>query len=370
MLKHVYIDNFRCLVNFELDLGPQQLLLGLNGTGKSTLLEALTKVKQFVTGGAHPAYLFPEDSHTRWQTRTQQTFELQVELGESYRFRLELDAAGSPATTSVKRELVFCDKRPVFEFDDGEVHLFNDEFEHKVTYPFDPFRSALATIQPRPDNKRLTTFLRWIKQLHCLKLNPFAMYSRTDSEDSQPAPDMFNFASWYRHMSQERAASAQKLQEHLREILPDFWSLDLRSSGGVLRTLVASFARTLSPFTGFDTVFEELSDGQRVLICLYAVLDFLVEDGVSLFIDEPENYIALPEIQPWLVELRDRIDDRKGQVILISHHPELIDYMASDVGLVFKREGSGPTRVHNYAPEAGQSLSPSEQIARGWSSSE
>ena len=368
MLKHVYIDNFRCLVNFELSLGPQQLILGLNGTGKSTLLEALSALKQLVTGNAHPDAVFPERTRTRWQSRPQQTFELQVELDASYRFRLELDAWGSPPVTRIKREVVFCGEQPVFEFVDGEVHLFNDQFVHKVTYPFDWFRSALATVQPRPENTRLMRFRRWIENLHCVRPNPYTMSSRTENEDPQPTPDMSNFASWYRYVSQERADAASGLQDALREIMPNFVSLDLRSAGANLRTLAARFAITPSPLTSMEVAFEELSDGQRVLICLYALLNFLVQDGACLFLDEPENYIALPEIQPWLMELRDRIDDHGGQVTLISHHPELIDYLAPDIGLVFERTGSGPVRVRKYAPDAGQPLPPSEQIARGWSS--
>src|SRR5579863_5857692 len=99
MLKRVYIDNFRSLVNFELTLGQQQLILGLNGSGKSTLLEVLGAVKRLVTGDAHPEALFPDTSRTRWQTLSQQTFELDVDLGATYRFRLEIDSWGSPTRT-------------------------------------------------------------------------------------------------------------------------------------------------------------------------------------------------------------------------------------------------------------------------------
>src|ERR1035438_4665391 len=187
MLKRVYIDNFRCFVNFEVSLGQQQLILGLNGSGKSTLLEVLSAIKRLVTGDAHPDDLFPEASRTRWQTLSRQTFELDVELGgshplkpvttvgdlanlqpdvgRSYQLKLELDSWGSPARTRIKREVVTCDKLPVFEFIEGEVHLFNDHFEQKVKYPFDWFRSALATIQPRSENTKLMHFKNWIENL-------------------------------------------------------------------------------------------------------------------------------------------------------------------------------------------------------------
>src|SRR5579863_3250108 len=129
MLKRIYIDNFRCFVNFELSLSRQQLILGLNGTGKSTLLDALRAVKALVGGDARPDLLFPYSSRTRWQSLPQQTFELQVDLDASYRFRLELDSWGRPQKTRIKREVVFCNERPVFEFVEGEVHLFNNEFQ-------------------------------------------------------------------------------------------------------------------------------------------------------------------------------------------------------------------------------------------------
>jgi len=364
MLKRVYIDNFRSFVNFELSLGEQQLILGLNGSGKSTLLEVLRAVKKLVAGDAHPDALFPDTSRTRWQTLSQQTFELDVELGANYRFRLEIDSWGSPARTRIKREIVHCDGRPVFEFIEGEVRLFNDNFQHKVTYPFDWFRSALATIQPRSENRKLTQFKNWIETLYCLQLNPHTMSQWAEREETEPASDMSNFASWYRHMAQERADSGAKLQAQLRKIVPGLESLDLRAAGGNRRVVALEFSDGSSPPSFFRIGFEELSDGQRILICLYALLNFVVEGNACLFLDEPENYIAIPEIQPWLMELRDRIEDRGGQVILISHHPEIINYLAPELGLLFERTGSGPVRVRNYSAE--QFLSPAEQIARGW----
>jgi len=262
---------------------------------------------------------------------------------------------------------VTCDRRPLFEFVEGEVHLFNDNFEQKVKYPFDWFRSALATVQPRPENTKLMQFKKWIENLHCLELNPHAMSGVTDREEPDPAFDMSNFASWYRHMTQERADSAAQLQDRLRQIIPGLGSLDLRSAGANQRSLEARFIilPESSPPNYFAISFGELSDGHRVLICLYALLNLVVREGACLFLDEPENYIAIPEIQPWLMELRDRIEDLGGQVILISHHPEIINYLAPEVGLVFERVGPGPVRVRNYEPDP--SLPPAEQIACGWS---
>ena len=48
MLKRIYIDNFRCLVNFELNVDAINLFLGGNGSGKSTVFEALRKIQNFI----------------------------------------------------------------------------------------------------------------------------------------------------------------------------------------------------------------------------------------------------------------------------------------------------------------------------------
>ena len=48
MLKRIYIDNFRCFVNFEYKPERKQLLLGANGSGKSSLLNAIRAVQGFV----------------------------------------------------------------------------------------------------------------------------------------------------------------------------------------------------------------------------------------------------------------------------------------------------------------------------------
>jgi AAA15 family ATPase/GTPase len=54
MLKRIYIDNFRCFVNFEYKPEQMQLLLGANGSGKSSLLDAIRLVKALLKGYENP----------------------------------------------------------------------------------------------------------------------------------------------------------------------------------------------------------------------------------------------------------------------------------------------------------------------------
>ncbi|MGD1703809.1 AAA family ATPase [Dapis sp. BLCC M229] len=50
MLKKLYVNNFKCLVNFEIKLSNINLLLGANGSGKTTVFEVLHKLQKFILG--------------------------------------------------------------------------------------------------------------------------------------------------------------------------------------------------------------------------------------------------------------------------------------------------------------------------------
>ena len=118
----------------------------------------------------------------------------------------------------------------------------------------------------------------------------------------------------------------------------------------------------------YSLVFNELSDGQRALVVLYALLHLRQPSGnVVLFLDEPDNYLALREIQPWLMELVGLCEDTESQVIICSHHPELINYLGPDCGLFLQRDDSGITTTRSaVAAITDSSLPLSELIARGW----
>ncbi len=52
MIKRLYIHNFRCLENFDLPISkkPSSLLIGKNGSGKSTVSYALEMLRDIATG--------------------------------------------------------------------------------------------------------------------------------------------------------------------------------------------------------------------------------------------------------------------------------------------------------------------------------
>ena len=102
-----------------------------------------------------------------------------------------------------------------------------------------------------------------------------------------------------------------------------------------------------------------------MLIVLYALLEAAREGNYILCLDEPENFVSLPEIQPWINALRDVCDESQGQAILISHHPEMIDLLAS-YACWFERPNGLATRLHSLPQATEEDLRVSELIARRW----
>lgn len=84
MLKRLYIDNFRCFVNFEIVFQNTELLLGGNGAGKSSVFAVIRKIQDFVLYHAQVVEMFTTKELTRWQT-----FELDlVHDTDFYNYRL------------------------------------------------------------------------------------------------------------------------------------------------------------------------------------------------------------------------------------------------------------------------------------------
>jgi predicted ATPase len=361
MLTRLYIDNFRCFVNFEFKPARRNLILGRNGSGKSSLLEALRLLQRLVVDGEQAAKIFPLSQRTGWLGQPNQSFELEVTLrGSNYSYRLVIEPSGR--RPRVASETVSLDGKPILEFKNGEVQLYNTRFEREHEYPLDANRSALLTISTRK-NDPIVPFKQWLASIHCFQLNPFEMVSRAESEDLLPAVDLSNIAAWYRHLIQTHPEQNEKLRKSLSAALDgfDFLHLDPVDES---RMLFAQFSRKSG--RSIKLRFKQLSDGQRCLICLYVILHFLIARGNTVIIDEPENFISIQEIQPWLMAVADLVDEGKGQVLLISHHPELINQWAPGFGIQLVRDGIDPVRVEEFHGDPDSTLSPAELVARGW----
>jgi predicted ATPase len=362
MLTRIYIDNFRSFVNFEYRPERKQLLLGANGSGKSSLLDAIRYLQQFVEGDGNP---FTQSTRTRWQDRPLQVVEIEALLDrKKYEYRVEIRFAPETRQMSVNLESLKVSGAPVFELANGEIHFFPNNSSQATVVPLQTTKSALHLSQL--SNSHVRRFVEWMESVHCFRIDeyPGTMDESADGEDRQPNDELNNLAGWYRHLVQAYPDENLRFLNSIKEALNGFQALRFSSDEDGIRKLRADFTAPTKERANYS--IAELSEGQRCLLALYMILHFLIAKGHTVFIDEPDNFISLREIQPWLIAAEEAVEDHDGQLILISHHPEILNQWAQEHGLHFFREDNGHVRTEKFKADKDGSLQPSELIARGW----
>lgn len=368
MVKRFHVDNFRCLINFEVELDELNLFLGPNGSGKTSVLDALRRLQAVITRDAKVDAVFGSNDLSFALNSDEQRFELDLETdGGLYQYGLSIEHHVDRRRMKIIEETLLHAGRPIFSFADGIAQLYHDDYTEGPKAPFDWSRSGVGVLNERPDNKRLTRFKREIARFVIASPCPPIFEHEARKEDEFLDRWMGNFVGWYRHAAQENMRGIAKLFPALAEALPGFDSMSLTEAGENVRALKVDFARDTDDRRRVDRYrFRQLSDGQKALVALYSLIFLAPHGRASLFLDEPDNYLALREVQPWFAALAESCGDTIEQAVIVSHHPITIDYLAGGKGRWFHRDGTGPARVAEQPQSVHEGLSLSETIARGW----
>jgi predicted ATPase len=372
VINKIYIDNYKCFTNFEGHFGAMQLLLGDNGTGKSSTFEVLEKIHDFLIHGSPSSTVFLDSTLTAWDLRNIQSFELGMSgNGGEYLYKLVIEHDRPGHRNRIKSEDLLFNGLPLYKFDGSDAHLFHDDHSPGPFFAYDWTRSLITTIPKRHDNQKLSWFRDHMEQIFVFYPDPMRMTGQSDSETDHPDRCLHQLSSWLRHLWQQQADFGASLLSKLRDIIDGLVNISLERTSESSRDLQFEFQfgepSTKAPVHTFRLKFDQLSDGQRNLVALYTILlSPAIHKNALVCLDEPDNFISLREIQPWLIALRDKVQEHSGQCLIISHHPELINYLATDCGLAYFRDESGPTRIKPFDGTSEGLITPAELVARGW----
>lgn len=356
MLTRLYVDNYKAFVNFELRLTGHALLLGANGAGKSSLLEVLELLRHLLINGEGIEDSVGLDSVTRWDQRDMQTFEIEATDGTmQFAYRLVLENSVIP---EVQEESLSMNGMVRFQRKGTEGEIQLKEGASNIRIIVDSARSAVPMLSRRQGFREFSSLL---ERVLVIRPEPRLMHARTESEDQRLVSTLENFASWWRLLWQEQPEALVAALANIAEILPGFRSMSIqRVREDELRMLTTHW--DVGEPGGKSVLFKlhELSDGQRVLIALQCASAWLSIKGGTLVIDEPDNFLALAEIQPFL---RGLLDAPNLQLIVASHHPEVLNDLAREYGIRLWRDRGGPVRQERFVMPSASGLSPAEHIA-------
>jgi predicted ATPase len=228
-----------------------------------------------------------------------------------------------------------------------------------LSFTFEATLSFIAHADEKTERSVLGGFRELVKAQVPLKPDPTRMMALADREDEGLLLDGSNFSSWFRWLIQDRPQIVADYFASLRLALPGFRSLFLESVGTGVKELRATFETPTGPIV---LTSDELSEGQRQLLLLHMLVCALSK-GRVLFLDEPDNFISIREVQPWLSELERVLLEQRGQAIIVSHGTEAMNYLGSRQAFVVTRPDGGATRI---APHDGSDGSmPSEVVLYG-----
>src|SRR6266853_3345748 len=336
MITRLYANNFRCLVAFKSEFDSFGVVCGPNGAGKSSVFDAVRLIRNLATGdgllGGEGDRDIPRLEFANWLHSTVQEFELGVTSeGHGFEYIIHIEQKADFEKPRFIKERATCDGRSLFERDLEGVR-FQKADGSQTGFPLDWRQAALAAIQPTGSQREIAILQEAIARLLVLRPNPRGMEPESKAEVKRPDLYMGNLTSWYRSLSND-LDRAVALRDLLQDVWPDLQSLVLEDVGLNTKAFQLRFEGMKEPL-----FFSQLSDGEKALIGLYMVRVALATGAAqTVLIDEPDNYVGLPELQPWVLSLRELLDE-DHQAILISHHPEILSSAGETAGRYLWRE--------------------------------
>ena len=363
MIKYLYANNYKSFVNFRINFDQLNLLIGQNGSGKSNVFYLIACLRDLIQGQNMALFTgFPASTKTRWLKSDIQTFELGLSEEEhKYVYKLEIEQNAENNTTKIISEKVECNGILLYQMTGSGAVLYDDH-QKGMTVLVDPTASGVSFVPSDSSYQLLQGFRRQIDRIILCIPNPRTMQETITNDVYIPRVDFSNIASTYAELMQLDPEIYNDLTNRFREIFPAFFKT---------RISVEQFGKYLSFDYKYNDVtssyhLNELSDGERMLFALYLLLYGFTKRGYYILLDEPDNYVSIRELQPWCIDLEEEAD-QNGQCLLISHHPEIIDYFADTRGIWLSRLKSGESVVID-APGISDNkdlLTYSEMIARG-----
>lgn len=341
MIRRFTVRNFKSLEDVSVDLEPVTVLVGRSGTGKTNFVTALRFLRDFLaTGhagvkgyGAWPQLL----SATQGSARAEFEVEFEVRgVGACFTYRLVLHESGPGAP--VHEESLLLGKNVLFHQVSGKWHS-----EPQVTPLPQPGLPVIGRIPSISDVVIAYTALT--TGIGCYEF-PAGVLSATQ-QGLQPAkrhpqatPGLHDDAGDYLRVLKDIASNLQDLSVRkniiaaLRCLNPTITAVELDSIQNPQDVVVAHTAsgKTLSFSLG-----QESGGFRRFYAHLLAL--YQQPPKQTLIFEEPENGVYPGALALLADEFNAAPAAGRGQVILTTHSPELLDHFSADQIRVVEIDG-------------------------------
>jgi energy-coupling factor transporter ATP-binding protein EcfA2 len=370
MIRHFYIDNFKSLVDFHLPPEPARLadftcLIGMNGAGKSTILQAFDFIKQLMHGRIDEWLEVREwersDLTSRYTRKRLIMFKLTIELPRHPLVTWE----GSFNSTGLRctAESITYGESTCLRLADGVVNYIeadSNEFLQAQGFTFQgSVLSAMRLDRAHPAIQIIRAFVRGLKSLDMLAPNLMRKRSREAEDVGYGGERLSAFLHGF------LGTGKRRLLEKLKNFYPQLSRLETSSMRSGWKDL-----HGYENYDGndFSVGFRHLNDGMLRVLAIISQVEaenqwqnnanaekLAKKAGYTthkeyrvLLFDEIENGIH-PELIEKLVAY---LLESQRQIIVTTHSPMLLNYLPDDVAkeavILLYRTPDGITRSVRY----------------------
>jgi hypothetical protein len=271
-------------------------------------------------------------------------FEIEVELkGRTYEYGIAFELPEGLKELRVFEEKLKVDGQSVYTRREAEVHLADagTQQEKEVKFRIDWQLVALPIVQEQSQKDPLFIFKQWLARMLILRPLPSLIRGNSTHETLEPNLQVTDFGAWFSGLLAYTPASYSKIDEYLRQVMPDLRDIRNPVVGKDSRSLVVQFSKLIAPspetWGAVDVLFEDLSDGEKCFMICALVLAASDASGQLLcFWDEPESHLAPSEVGHFVLALRKAFQSG-GQFIMTSHNSEAIRRFSEENTLVLHR---------------------------------
>jgi len=365
VIRRLYVHNFRCLENFELDVAglSSALLIGNNGMGKTTVGVALEVLQKIARGTNRVGELVKPKDLARGRTDVPMRFEIEVELDRTnYKYVLALEFPQNFKELRVLEEKLEAGGNAVYTREPARVQLEIEPYTlarlaGQGSFPIDWHLVALPIIQQRPANDPIFVFKQWLARMLILRPMPSLISGDSKDETLEPSIQVTDFGAWFSGLLALAPSAYAEIDSYLKQVMPDLTDIKNPEVGKDARSLVVQFAGNQG---SLNIAFEDLSDGEKCyMICGLVLAANRAYGPLCCFWDEPDNYLAPSEVAHFVLALRKAFQSG-GQFIATSHNPEAIRRFSDENTFLLHRSSHlEPTRVRplNEIPIKGDLVS-------------
>jgi predicted ATPase len=347
MLKSIKIKNFKSLEDIEITFSKNSFLIGMNGAGKSSILQAIDFLSAISSGEVE------EWLEARGWSRKDLTFygnrKSLIDIGvtfflgkQEYIWRILFNNKSLRCSSEIiAKRTDEPNFTPILVIHSGTAIIYEEKtvkFKEKINFKYNG--SILSALKSDILGDELNSIHKFFNEICSAELlSPTLMKKRARESKNSIGLGGEKLSAFINSLDKEKR---EKLQNALKDFFPNIDSFETKSLRSGWKTLSLVERHNNKPI---KTDSMHLSDG---VLRILAILSQLLTTESVLIFDEIEDGIN----QEFVEKLVDTLLNSLHQTIVATHSPLLLNYLDDEVAkesilFVYKTQ-NGATKVGNF----------------------